>query len=442
RTSEGRGRLLSPSFSGGGGAQRNARGSWSPGSMDLSTSRSSFTRALRDPYALTVAVRMRPFLSNEGNKRVVVGRDGGSLTLVNPKVFKASADAVIATAAIVSQANMATFDWLRSFQFDRIFGATKGSRPGTAEGGGKKLLDVAGAQEKLYKELGEPIVEHALKGNHCSFFAYGHTGSGKTYSVFGPKLEDPALVLGDPPVGEGYGLAPRVCFEVLRRVKELQARADQSNKSTAGPQVKLQYFEVYNDKIRDLLNPSVDPRVYRVREDPRSGPFVENLFTPEVKTWSHIQRLLAAGCCSRSQAETAENRSSSRGHAILTLEVSTEEGTSRVQLVDLAGSEREVNVGGEAYGGSYQGDKFGGPLRLRESAMIKKTLTNLGLIINSLSRGDNAVGLPFRESILTWLLKEALCGRARTTMLATVSPSSEAYLETLSTLTYAERLRK
>lgn len=134
-----------------------------------------------------------------------------------------------------------------------------------------------------------------------------------------------------------------------------------------------------------------------------------------MESWSQLRQLLVLGCSARTEADTPENSKSSRGHAILTLEVGTPAGLSRVQMVDLAGSEREVSTrdrvgddrGGHERGGSGGGDVGGRPLpqRLRETAQIKKALSNLGIIIKGLSKGRTPVGLPFRDSVLTWLLK-------------------------------------
>ncbi|CBJ29449.1 conserved unknown protein [Ectocarpus siliculosus] len=348
----------------------------------------------RDRNALRVAVRIRPLIEREKGSRAVTCDGGdGRMVVVNPIKFKASADA----------------------------------------------------------------------GFNCSCFAYGHTGSGKTYSMFGcsdtANLPDNDEALAAPPQGECFGLVPRVCFSLLNRLEEANTDILKQEPGTSSVGVSVQFIEIYNDRIRDLLHAGADSSALRVREHPQTGPYVDNLVPVKVESWSQLRQLLALGTSARSEADTPENIKSSRGHAILTMEVNTPTGPSRVQMVDLAGSEREVVAnsrssdgrtgrerGAGGSGGSVDGRTVSQRLtlsqRLRETAQIKKALSNLGIIIKGLSRGDTPVGLPFRDSILTWLLKEALSGRAHTTMLATVSPSSNSYVETMSTLKYAERLKK
>ncbi|CAM9711261.1 unnamed protein product, partial [Discosporangium mesarthrocarpum] len=207
--------------------------------------------------------------------------------------------------------------------------------------------------------------------------------------------------------------------------------------------LSVQFVEIYNDKIHDLLNIGSEPGTFRVREHPQTGPYIENLKPVEVETWGQMVKLLAVGVAARQQADTPENQKSSRGHAILTLEVRTDAGVSRVQMIDLAGSERELHKTGRRDG---DGNPVGGPAlsqQLRETAQIKKALSNLGVIVTALSRGVKVVGLPFRDSMLTWLLKASFLGDGQaTTMLATISPLHDNYVETMSTLKYAERLRR
>eukprot|EP00752_Nemacystus_decipiens_P007745 g6923.t2 len=418
---------------------------------------SSGGKRSRDRDALRVAVRIRPLIAREKGSRVVACDGGdGRMVVVNPIKFKASADAVLATASAVSRANMATSDWLRPFDFDRVFW----SIPGQAkEAGERSLAGEEATQQHIFEGLGEKIVEDVLNGFNCSCFAYGHTGSGKTYSMFGctddASLPDDEEALAAPPQGEGFGLVPRICYSLLHHLEEANKAVPPHEPETSSVGLSVQFIEIYNDKIRDLLHPGADSSAFRVREHPQTGPYVDNLVPVQVESWSQLRQLLALGISARAEADTPENSKSSRGHAILTLEVNTPSGVSRVQMVDLAGSEREVVAHDRSSDARRGHDRVGGGAdgrtlsqrvtlsqRLRETAQIKKALSNLGIIIKGLSRGDTPVGLPFRDSILTWLLKEALSGRAHTTMLATVSPSSKSYVETMNTLKYAERLKK
>ncbi|CAM9186363.1 unnamed protein product, partial [Pylaiella littoralis] len=411
----------------------------------------------RDRNALRVAVRVRPLIERETGSRAVACDGGdGRMVVVNPIKFKASADAVLATASAVSRANMATADWLRPFDFDRVFWST----PSQTKGGSEEACSASerATQQSVFEGLGERIVQDVLNGFNCSCFAYGHTGSGKTYSMFGctdkTSLPGAHEALAAPPEGEAFGLVPRICYSLLHRLQEASSVVPPQEPGMSSVGLSVQFIEIYNDKIRDLLHPGADSKAFRVREHPQTGPYVDNLVPVQVESWSQLRQLLALGTSARTEADTPENSKSSRGHAILTLEAQTPTGLSRVQMVDLAGSEREVvandrssdprrrhEQGGDA-DGRTPSQRLTLSQRLRETAQIKKALSNLGIIIKGLSRGDTPVGLPFRDSILTWLLKEALSGRAHTTMLATVSPSSNSYVETMNTLKYAERLKR
>ncbi|CAM9662321.1 unnamed protein product, partial [Chrysoparadoxa australica] len=361
-----------------------------------------------------VAVRVRPLIPvEEGSRRVVCGVGEGGMVVVNPTKFKASPDAISAAAAVVSRAHMASSDWARLFEFDKTFWSTEG------DGCSEPAL-----QADVHRGLRDWIVGGVMQGVHHSCFTYGHTGSGKTYSMFGRR---PGAMPDEGNIGEDMGLAPRVCLDLLQH-------------SSREVHLAVTFVEVYLDKIKDLLNPAADSSKFKVREHPQLGPYVHNLPPVKVTTWKEMAQLLEQGSAARAMADTSENLCSSRGHAILTLDVTEAGGKvlSRVQMVDLAGSEKEPM--GEPTG-EGQGRRYGST-QLREMAMIKKALSNLGTIIKSLAKGEKTAGLPYRDSTLTWLLKEALGGRACTTMLATVSPSSDSYLETMNTLKYAERLTR
>ncbi|KPP59307.1 hypothetical protein Z043_122786 [Scleropages formosus] len=209
----------------------------------------------------------------------------------------------------------------------------------------------------------------------------------------------------------------------------------------------MSYFEVYNEKIHDLLVVTDEQNQkklpLRVREHPVFGPYVADLSTNVVSSYTDILGWLELGNKQRATAATGMNDKSSRSHSVFTL-VLTQTKTefveeeehdhrtiSRINLVDLAGSERC---------GITQtcGD------RLREGASINKSLLTLGKVISALSEQSQAkkkVFIPYRESVLTWLLKESLGGNSKTAMVATVSPAACNVEETLSTLRYAKQAR-
>ncbi|XP_041432673.1 uncharacterized protein LOC108705602 isoform X14 [Xenopus laevis] len=270
-------------------------------------------------------------------------------------------------------------------------------------------------QEEVFRTLGEGIIENTYQGYNVCIFAYGQTGSGKTYSMMGTD-EEP-------------GLIPRFCSALL-------------NKESKGTvTVELSYMEIYNEKVRDLLKLKKSKTELSVHEHKILGPYVKGLSQHAVSTWEDIKLLLVAGNKCRTTAATKMNEESSRSHAIFTLTITQifhnqESGTSKelnskFNLVDLAGSERASKSGAQGK-------------RLVESGNINKSLTSLGRVISSLAEEKNRRKsyVSYRESVLTWLLKNSLGGNSKTVMLATISPADDNYGETHSTLVYAERTRK
>ncbi|EEH15777.2 hypothetical protein PABG_05864 [Paracoccidioides brasiliensis Pb03] len=277
-------------------------------------------------------------------------------------------------------------------------------------------------QEDVYNCLGEEFLDHNFEGYHTCIFAYGQTGSGKSYTMMGTE---------DQP-----GLIPRTCEDLFQRIESSESPNISYN-------VRVSYFEVYNEHVRDLLVPRTDTPYYlKIRESPTDGPYVKDLTDVPVRSFAEILRLMRRGDASRTVASTKMNDTSSRSHAVFTImlkqihhDLSTDETTertARIRLVDLAGSERAKAT--EATG-----------QRLREGSNINKSLTTLGRVIAALA--DNKPGrirknkeiVPYRDSILTWLLKDSLGGNSKTAMIACIAPSD--YEETLSTLRYADQAK-
>ncbi|OJD14654.1 hypothetical protein AJ78_05007 [Emergomyces pasteurianus Ep9510] len=277
-------------------------------------------------------------------------------------------------------------------------------------------------QEDVYNCLGEEFLDHNFEGYHTCIFAYGQTGSGKSYTMMGTE--------------EQPGLIPRTCEDLFQRIESSESPDISYN-------VRVSYFEVYNEHVRDLLVPRTDTPYYlKIRESPTDGPYVKDLADVPVRSFSEIMRLMRKGDASRTTASTKMNDTSSRSHAVFTImlkqihhDLSTDETTertARIRLVDLAGSERAKAT--EATG-----------QRLREGSNINKSLTTLGRVIAALA--DNKPGrmrknkevVPYRDSILTWLLKDSLGGNSKTAMIACIAPSD--YEETLSTLRYADQAK-
>jgi hypothetical protein len=283
-------------------------------------------------------------------------------------------------------------------------------------------------QEDVYNCLGEDFLDHNFEGYHTCIFAYGQTGSGKSYTMMGTP---------DQP-----GLIPRTCEDLFQRIEE--AHVETPNISY---NVRVSYFEVYNEHVRDLLvpvHPNQPPYYLKIRESPTEGPYIKDLTDAPVKNISEIMRHMQMGDASRTTASTKMNDTSSRSHAVFTImlkqihhDMDTDETTermARIRLVDLAGSERAKAT--EATGA-----------RLREGSNINKSLTTLGRVIAALADPKqhrpgkrNKDIVPYRDSILTWLLKDSLGGNSKTAMIACIAPSD--YDETLSTLRYADQAKR
>ncbi|KAK0061238.1 kinesin-like protein unc-104 isoform X10, partial [Biomphalaria pfeifferi] len=211
----------------------------------------------------------------------------------------------------------------------------------------------------------------------------------------------------------------------------------------------VSYFEIYCERVRDLLNPS-NKNALRVREHPLLGPYVEDLSKLAVQSFEDINNLIDEGNKARTVAATNMNETSSRSHAVFTIIFSQRrydpdtkivgEKVSKISLVDLAGSERADSTGAKG-------------TRLKEGANINKSLTTLGKVISALAeissmdpkaknKKKKADFIPYRDSVLTWLLRENLGGNSKTAMVAALSPADINYDETLSTLRYADRAKQ
>nr|XP_026253427.1 kinesin-like protein KIF16B isoform X1 [Urocitellus parryii] len=283
------------------------------------------------------------------------------------------------------------------------------------------------SQEMVFKTLGTDVVKSAFEGYNACVFAYGQTGSGKSYTMMGNS--------GD------LGLIPRICEGLFSRINET-TRWDEASFRT-----EVSYLEIYNERVRDLLRRKSSKTFnLRVREHPKEGPYVEDLSKHLVQNYGDVEELMDAGNINRTTAATGMNDVSSRSHAIFTIKFTQAkfdsempcETVSKIHLVDLAGSERADATGATG-------------VRLKEGGNINKSLVTLGNVISALAdlSQDAAnslvkkkqVFVPYRDSVLTWLLKDSLGGNSKTIMIATISPADVNYGETLSTLRYANRAK-
>ncbi|XP_040266919.1 stAR-related lipid transfer protein 9 [Bufo bufo] len=305
------------------------------------------------------------------------------------------------------------------------------------------------SQEVIFQDLGTTVLSEAISGYNVCLFAYGQTGSGKTYTMMGT----PASI----------GLTPRIC-------EGLFSYNDGSPGTPSSSRIEVSFLEIYNERVRDLLHQSDQKKPYtlRVREHPEKGPYVQGLSQHVVTDYEQVVGLLEQGIENRITAATHVHDASSRSHAIFTIQYTQaslednlpSEIASKINLVDLAGSERASP--------NYCKD------RLTEGSNINRSLVTLGIVISALAQnsqmssscqsinsilsdgdsgipsspsGSSATGskrqpfVPYRDSILTWLLKDSLGGNSKTIMIATVSPASSSYNETISTLRYASNAK-
>ncbi|KAJ1436887.1 P-loop containing nucleoside triphosphate hydrolase protein, partial [Ochromonadaceae sp. CCMP2298] len=362
---------------------------------------------------MRVAVRVRPVSGAEraARQKRALTVVGGRLVAVNPKALgNSGVETVALEAARLGSKHLAT-----TFQFDDVLWGV-GDGVGGVDGAEERCID----QTQLHQALGLELVESALSGVSCSCFAYGHTGTGKTYSLFGDLTHAGTRSQGITPQS---GLIQRVFHDVIRL----------SHPST---HVFLSFLEIYNEEIHDLLGESAAP--LRPREHSTFGPYVEGLTKVEAGSVEEVLSLVARGQRARATAQTAWNSASSRSHAVVTLELTPSHIDPsllflvRLQMVDLAGSEREP----EEWGLEVRGEER----EKNELKQIRRSLATLGFIIKALASGAVMRSLPYRDSTLTLLLRDALSGRNHTTMLATASPVVGCYEETMATLKYAERL--
>ncbi|EFB18906.1 hypothetical protein PANDA_019178, partial [Ailuropoda melanoleuca] len=358
--------------------------------------------------SVKVAVRVRPFNARETSQgaKCVVSMQGCTTSIINPKQSK---------------------DAPKSFTFDYSYWShTSAEDPQFA------------SQQQVYRDIGEEMLLHAFEGYNVCIFAYGQTGAGKSYTMMG--RQEPGQ----------QGIVPQLCEDLFSRVNKNES-------AQLSYSVEVSYMEIYCERVRDLLNPKSRGSL-RVREHPILGPYVQDLSKLAVTSYADIADLMDCGNKARTVAATNMNETSSRSHAVFTIVFTQRchdqltgldsEKVSKISLVDLAGSERADSSGARG-------------MRLKEGANINKSLTTLGKVISETGDPGQRVAhpdpfpfhpqqskkrkpdfIPYRDSVLTWLLKENLGGNSRTAMIAALSPADINYEETLSTLRYADRTKQ
>ncbi|TVY29216.1 Kinesin-like protein [Lachnellula hyalina] len=356
---------------------------------------------------IKVVVRVRPFNGRELDRgaQCIVKMKGAQTILTSP----ADAEDKGRSGKGVKDSGQ------KVFAFDKSYWSFNKADPNYA------------GQDSLHEDLGKPLLDNAFQGYNNCIFAYGQTGSGKSYSMMG--------------YGKEAGVTPMICQDMFERIGELQQ--DKNLRCT----VEVSYLEIYNERVRDLLNPSTKGNL-KVREHPSTGPYVEDLAKLVVSSFNEIEHLMDEGNKARTVAATNMNETSSRSHAVFTLTLTQKkldvetnmsmEKAAKISLVDLAGSERANSTGATG-------------ARLKEGAEINRSLSTLGRVIAALAdlsdpkakkKGKGANQVPYRDSVLTWLLKDSLGGNSMTAMIAAISPADINFDETLSTLRYADSAKR
>ena len=347
-----------------------------------------------------VAVRVRPFNSREKKMKatLIIGMQGPMTSIKNPEN---------------GQVKPFTFDysyWSHD-QYEDQDGLLVATGPKYA------------TQLTVYEDVGVSILNNCFEGFNTSLFAYGQTGSGKSYSMVG--------------YGKNKGIIPIICENLFIRCEEGKKDPNVSY------QVTVTMLEIYNEKLRDLLHPAkgknANKKGLKIRSG-KMGVYIPGLKPDPVDSYDAIDRKMQEGTMNRTVASTKMNATSSRAHTIFGImftKVTVDgerktEMVSKINLVDLAGSERANSTGAT-------GD------RLKEGCAINQSLSSLGNVISALAdkaMGKKKVFVPYRNSVLTMMLQDALGGNSKTIMICALSPADVNYEETLSTLRYADRAKK
>jgi hypothetical protein len=321
---------------------------------------------------IQVVIRFRPFTDKE-------------------RAQESSSDKTIEIDTVRNTLSIADRNTNHNFTFDRVF-----------DGNSK--------QEDIYESVVRSVVESVCNGYNATIFAYGSSGTGKSFSMFGNEDGNE----------KQKGIIPRSCQTIFKNI----------SKDMIETTVKCSFIEIYREHIRDLLNRTNDDLHIRQHE---KGVYIQGLTEKIVYNPEEILHSISDGTLQRTVSSTSINNVSSRSHSVLTITI-TQTGLdgsqiiSKLNLVDLAGSE---NVGrSEAQGTT-----------LSEAQTINKSLSALGNVINALTESGRE-HIPYRDSKLTYLLQDSLGGNAKTIMIATASPAASTVSETLNTMKFAKRAKQ
>ncbi|KAM1807693.1 hypothetical protein ACFX11_030666 [Malus domestica] len=305
----------------------------------------------------------------------------------------------------------------RTFSFDSVF-------------------DLKSGQEDVFQTVGVPVVKNALAGYNTSILSYGQSGSGKTYTLWGP----PSAMVEDASPGSCQGIVPRI-FQML--FSEIQKEQENSEGKQLNYQFRCSFLEIYNEQIGDLLDPTMRNLKVEIKDDPKNGFYVENLTEEYVTSYDDVTQILIKGLSSRKVGATSMNSKSSRSHIVCTFIIESwckessskcfgSSKTSRMSFVDLAGLDRN------------KGNDDTGRQCARDDKHVKKSLSRLGLLVNTLAKApqsEKSEDLPYKSSCLTHLLRESIGGNSKLTVICAVSPDNKNNGEILRTLRFGERAK-
>ena len=282
-------------------------------------------------------------------------------------------------------------------------------------------------QNEIFEHCAKKICDYSLEGYNGTIFAYGQTGSGKTYTLFGPKYSLSKINNYEEDISNNYlnisdeniGLIPRIIYYLF-------------NNSNNSYTFSISYLEIYNEFLSDLLNP--ETKKLKIQEN-KGEIIVDGLTKFLINSPEEGIKYINQGTKLRHIASTKMNKESSRSHAIISIyienKIKEENGMilkkSVFHIIDLAGSERQSETDSEGE-------------RIREAGNINKSLLNLKRVIENII--NNKEFIPYRDSKLTFFLKDSLGGNSKTTIIANISPSDSNNLQTISTLNFANCAKK
>ncbi|KAK7320334.1 hypothetical protein VNO77_29723 [Canavalia gladiata] len=295
------------------------------------------------------------------------------------------------------------------------------------------IFDSNTNQEDIFHSVGVPLVRDALAGYNTSILSYGQSGSGKTYTMWGP----PSAMFEEPSPQSHKGIVPRI-FQML--FSELEREQHVTEGKQFNYQCRCSFLEIYNEQVGDLLDPT--QRNLQMKDDSKSALYINNLTEEYVTSYDDVTQILIKGLSSRKVGATSLNSKSSRSHIIFTFvieswckgvssNVFSSSKTSRISLIDLAGQDsNKVEDAGKRC--------------LRENKNVKKSLSQLGHLVDVLTKethSGKAEEIPSRNSCLTRLLRESLGGNAKLSVICSISPDNKNNGETLRTLRFGQRVR-